>query len=179
LAWALATLATRLPSRVALTILLTLLVVQTLDLHGAHEARRQNARSPGFYAWSNPMASPLWAQILPRYTHLVLYPPPQCGPSPLAWEPAAYQAGLHGLTLNAGGVARPDDAARLRYCHDLGEAMKAGRLDPQTLYLVPASEVGAIRGRTLPPAACGVIDTVSVCVTAESHARWPATAQLW
>jgi hypothetical protein len=109
---------------------------------------------------------------------LVTYPPPQCGPAPIAWEPAAYQAGLHGLTLNAGGVARPDDAARLAYCHDLGEQVKAGHLDPQTLYIVPPSEVGAIRQAARPPAVCGPIDTVSVCVTAESYQRWRDLAPL-
>ena len=46
MASALATIATRLPSRVALTVLLTLLIVQALDLHGAHEERRRGARDP-------------------------------------------------------------------------------------------------------------------------------------
>ncbi len=178
MASALATIATRLPSRVALTVLLTLLIVQTLDLHGAHEERRRGARDPNFYVWANPMVSSVWGQVLPAYHHLVIYPPPQCGPAPIAWEPAAYQAGLHGLTLNAGGVARPDDAARLRYCHELGDQVKAGHLDPQTLYIVPPSEVDAIRQAAQPPAVCGVIDTVSICVSAESYQRWRDLAPL-
>ncbi len=178
MASALATIATRLPSRVALTVLLTLLVVQALDLHGAHEERRRGARDPNFYAWANPMVSPAWGRVLSGYHHLVIYPPPQCGPAPIAWEPAAYQAGLHGLTLNAGGVARPDDDARLRYCHDLGEQVKAGRLDSQTFYIVPASEVDAIRQAAQPPAVCGVIDTLSVCVSADSYQRWRDLAPL-
>ena len=159
-------------------MLLTLVIVQALDLHGAHEERRRGARDPNFYVWANPMVSPVWGQVLPAYNHLVIYPPPQCGQAPIAWEPAAYQAGLHGLTLNAGGVARPDDAARLAYCHDLGEQVKTGRLDPQSLYIVSPSEVGAIRQAAQPPAVCGSIDTVSVCVTAESYQRWRDLAPL-
>jgi len=178
MAWALAIIATRLPSRVALTVLLSLVIVQTLDLHGAHEERRRGARDPDFYAWANPMVSPVWDRALPEYNHLVLYPPPQCGPSPIAWEAAAHRAGLHGLTLNAGGVARPDDAARLRYCHDLGEQVKGGHLEPRTFYIVPPSEVERIRQAAQPPAVCGVIDTVSVCVSAESYQRWRDLALL-
>jgi hypothetical protein len=75
-------------------------------------------------------------------------------------------------------VARPDDAARLRYCHDLGEQVKAGHLDAQTFYLVPPSEIDAIRRAAQPPAVCGVIDTVSVCVSAESYQRWRDLAPL-
>jgi hypothetical protein len=178
MASALATIATRLPSRVALTVLFTLLIVQALDLHGAHEERRRAARDPSFYAWADPMTSPVWDRALPAYSHLVLYPPPQCGASPMAWEPAAHRAGLHGLTLNAGGVARPDETARLRYCHELGEQVKAGHLDPRTFYIVPSSEVESIRKAAQPPAVCGVIETVSVCVSAESYQRWRDVAPL-
>lgn len=172
LAWALAVLSTRLPSRVTLSLLLTAVTLQALDLHGAHEERRRTARDPAFHAWVSPMASPVWHQVLAHYDHLVLYPPPQCGNAPVGYEAPAYLAGLHGLTLNAGGVARPDDAARLRYCHELGDEVKAGRIDDESFYIVPASEVEAIRRASQPPAVCGAIDLLSVCVTAASYQRW-------
>ncbi len=170
LAWALAVIVTRLPSRVALSVLLTVITVQALDLHVAHEQRRQSARDPAFYDWATPMPSPVWHDVLPLYDHLVLYPPPQCGSQPVGYEGPAYLAGLHGLTLNAGGVARPDDAARLRYCHDLGDQVKAGHIDDRSFYIVPASEVDAIRRAA--PAVCGTIDRLSVCVTAASYQQW-------
>jgi hypothetical protein len=161
---------------VTLSILLTALVVQAVDLHGAHEERRRGARAPGFYAWASPMASPVWHQVLPHYEHLVLYPPPQCGGQPVGYEGPAYLAGLHRLTLNAGGVARPDDAARLRYCHDLGDQVKAGHLDDRSIYIVPPGEVEAIRAAA--PAVCGTIDQLAVCVTAASYQPWRDLADL-
>lgn len=172
IAWALSIVITRLPSRVALAILLTLVTVQALDLHGAHEARRQSARDPGFYEWANPLRSTVWHDVLPLYDHLVIYPPPQCGSQPVGYEGPAYLAGLHGLSINAGGVARPDDAARLRYCHELGDTVKAGHIDERSFYIVPRSEVESIRHGSQPPAVCGDIDGLAVCVTASSYQRW-------
>ncbi len=176
LAWALATVIRRWPSRLALTFVIVILTVQAIDLHGAHEQRRQSARDPAFHAWAQPMTSPAWARVLPHYDHLVLYPPPQCGPAPIPYEPAAYMAGLYRLTINTGGVARPDDAVRLRYCHDLGEQFKAGTIDDRSIYIVLPSEVEALRRDSSGGAVCGVIDTLSVCVTARSYSAWQALA---
>src|SRR5690606_635712 len=106
------------------------------------------------------------------------YPPPQCGSSPVSFEPAAYQAGLHGLTINTGGVARPDEIARLRYCRALGDQVKAGTLDDRSLYIMLPSEVEALRRDSNGSAVCGVIDTLSVCVTARSYSAWQARAEL-
>jgi len=178
LASAIATLCTRLPPRLTLTILLAVVTLQALDLHGAHESRRQGARDPGFYEWATPMPSAAWHQILPQYKHVVMYPPPQCGAHPVGYEAPAYLAGLHGLTINAGGAARPDEAARLRYCHDLGDQMKAGRLADDEIYIVTPGEMPAIRSAAQPPAVCGAIDRVSVCVTAASYQRWRELAPL-
>jgi hypothetical protein len=176
--WTIATVVRQWPSRVALSALVAAVTVQLVDLHGAHEDRRRGARDPAFYAWSHPMTSPLWAKVLPLYDHLVLYPPPQCGGSPVPYEPAAWLAGLHGLTLNAGGVARPDLAAQSRYCHDLGDQIRGGQIDDRTLYVMLASEVEALRASAQPPAVCGEIDSVSVCVTAGSYQRWRDLATL-
>jgi hypothetical protein len=107
----------------------------------------------------------------------VLYPPPQCGSAPVSYEGPAYLAGLHGLTINTGGVARPDEAARLRYCHELGDEVKAGRLDERSLYLVPPAEVDAIR-TAAPSSVCGAIDALTVCTTAAAYQRWRDAAPL-
>jgi hypothetical protein len=173
-AWSIAIVVARWPSRVALTALVTAVTMQLVDLHGAHVERRRSARDPAFYAWSHPMSSPVWSRVLPLYDHLVLYPPPQCGGSPVPYEPAAYLAGLHGLTLNAGGVARPDLAAQRQYCHDLGDRIRAGHIDDRTFYVMLPSEVDALRASAEPPAVCGRIDEVSVCVTAASYQYWRA-----
>ncbi len=178
LAWALATTIRRFPSRLALIVILPLVLLQFVDLHGAHEERRQTARNPGFYTWKNPMTSSVWTNVLPLYDHIVIYPPPQCGTPPMPFEPAAYLAGLHGLTINTGGVARPDEGARLRYCRALGDAVKAGNIDDRSLYIVPPGEVGAVRRDSQQRAVCGVIDTLSVCVTADSYQQWRHLAEL-
>lgn len=178
LAWMLASLGRRLPSRVLIGVLCTGVTIQALDLHGAHEERRRGARDPGFYEWTHAMTAAFWHEVLPHYDHLVLYPPPQCGPAPVAYEPAAYLAGLHGLDINAGGVARPDQAAQLRYCHDLGERMKAGDVDAQTFYIVPASEVPALLAAAGGRLRCGPLDGVTACVDARSYEAWRDVAVL-
>jgi hypothetical protein len=160
-------------------VLAAAIVLQMVDLHDAHLGARRYAHDPALHAWAQPMASRAWATALARYDHLVLYPPPQCGFSPLnPPEPAAYVAALRGLTINAGGVARPDDWGREIYCFDLAEAMKAGRLDEQSLYIMLPSEVAALRAAAAQPVVCGVIDTLSVCVTASSYQQWRDVARL-
>ena len=103
------------------------------------------------------MPSPVWHQVLPHYDHLVLYPPPQCGTAPVAYEAPAYLAGLHGLTINAGGVARPDEPRGCAYCHELGEQMKAGRLDDARSTSCRPGGAGD-PAAAQPPAVCGAMD---------------------
>ncbi|MEZ5287120.1 MAG: DUF6311 domain-containing protein [Vicinamibacterales bacterium] len=178
LVWALSVVILRLPPRVALSVLLAVAIVQAIDLHGAHQERRISARDPEFYAWSDPMRDPAWTQVLAGYEHLVLYPPPQCGQAPMPFEPAAYHAGLQGLTINTGNAARPDEAARLAYCHALGDQLKAGQLADDTIYLVPPAEMDAIRHASGGSAVCGDVATVPVCATRASVARWSTAAEL-
>lgn len=177
LAWAAGVIITRLPSRAALMVLTTVVIVQAVDLHGVHEERRDTARDPGFHTWTHPMMSPAWHDVLPAYRHLVLYPPPQCGQAPVPYEAAAWLAGLHGLSLNTGGVARPDEAARDRYCRGLGDQVKAGALDDDSVYIMPEGEVEAVRAAS-PRVVCGRLDTVHVCVTTATADRWRAHAAL-
>ncbi|MEP7119101.1 MAG: DUF6311 domain-containing protein, partial [Acidobacteriota bacterium] len=106
LTWAVATVTTRLPQSIAIAAMGAAVIVQAVDLHAIHEDRRRVARDPGFYAWTNPFVSARWAAIAPHYAHLVLVPPPQCGAAPAPYEPAVRLAALHGLTVNAGVIAR-------------------------------------------------------------------------
>jgi hypothetical protein len=172
------TVVARARAQTALALLAGAAALQMIDLNAAHLERRRNAHDPAFHAWRQPMVAAAWAAALPHYDHLVLYPPPQCGPSPISYEPPAYVARRHGLTINAGGVARPDEAARLAYCHDLGETVKAGVLDERSFYIMLPSEVPALRARAKESVACGVIDALSVCVTASSYQRWREAAPL-
>ena len=149
LAYALSTITARaLPARRATAVLALAVVVQAVDLHGAHRLRHDAARDPAFHTWLNPFDDPRWQVIAPAYTHLALLPPPQCGVSPVPYEAAIGLTAGHGLTINAGVVARRDEQARARYCETLSQAIGTATLADDTLYVVSAQaapEVAAVR----------------------------------
>ena len=176
LTWAVAVIATRLTRPMAMAVLIAAVVVQAVDLHAIHENRRRTTRGTEFYAWTNPFASSRWAAIVPGYAHLALVPPPQCGPAPQPYEPAVRLASQHGLTLNAGVIARGDLGAQRRYCDDLEARITEGRLEPDTLYVVSAVGAAALTSAMGDRVACGRVDAVWVCTVPEAHARWRDTA---
>jgi Family of unknown function (DUF6311) len=176
LAWAVATVARRLPPRTAAIVLAAAVAVQAVDLHGAHRQRAQTARDPAFHAWPRLFASARWAAIAPAYRHVVLVPPPQCGEPPLPYEPALGLAATHGLTLNAGVVARSDTAARARYCAEADREIDAAALRDDTIYLVKPDAARVLRTAAPDRLVCGRIDTIWLCTTAAAHGRWAARA---
>ena len=169
---AIVTVMRRAPGRVGLAVLAGAVALQLADLRGAHAFRRQVSRDPAFHAWVNPFDDPRWHVVAPAYAHLVLVPPPQCGGSPVPYEGAIGLTARHGLTINAGVVARRDEAARASYCAALDADIDAVRLRDDTLYVVspPAAGVLAAMGRER--VVCGAIDGVSFCTTPAAHARW-------
>jgi hypothetical protein len=176
LTWAIVTVATRLPRVWAVAALTAAVVVQAADLHAIHQDRRRTAHGSEFYAWANPFSSPRWAAIVPGYTHLALVPPPQCGAAPQPYEAAMRLAAAHGLTLNAGVIARGDEGAKRRYCVDFDTEIDALQLRPDTLYLVSEPAAGVLTRAGGDRVACGAVDTVWLCATADSQARWAAAA---
>jgi hypothetical protein len=147
-------------------------VIQLADLHGAHAFRRQVAHDPAFHAWENPFDDPRWREIAPAYAHLVLVPPPQCGAAPVPYEPAVGLAAATRLTINAGVVARRDEAARTRYCQSLDAEVAAGTLRDDSLYVVAPDAAPGLAATLGARGACGEIDGVWICSTAAGHARW-------
>jgi hypothetical protein len=172
LVWAVATVATRLSRGAAIVAMTAGVVVQLADLNAAHLDRRRTAHGSEFYAWTNPLASDLWATIAPAYAHLALVPPPQCGAAPLPYAPVMRLASRHGLSVNAGVIARGDDGARERYCTELAGAIDAAALRSDTLYLVSAPEADGLRRVGNDRVVCGEVDAVWICTTREAHARW-------
>lgn len=172
LAWAIATVATRVSRPLAIAAMSVAVVVQAVDLRAIHEDRRRTARSDAFYTWANPFTSPRWTAIVPGYAHLVLVPPPQCGPSPQPYEAAVRLASRYGLTLNAGVIARGDIGAQRRYCADLDARIDAARLDADTLYVLSEAGAAVMTKAAGGRVACGRVDTVWVCSVPEAHARW-------
>lgn len=167
-----ATLVTRVPERIAALILALVVSVQQIDLRTMQAARRQIARSDAFHAFDRHFVSPVWAAALPAYRHLVLLPPPHCSDAPVDYGDAAYTAGIHGLSINAGHVARYDRSRVLSYCHDVGEIMKRGLLNDDSVYVLATTDLPALR-RAAPTAHCGEIDGLGVCVTAgPAYSAW-------
>ncbi|MEZ5289482.1 MAG: DUF6311 domain-containing protein [Vicinamibacterales bacterium] len=176
LVWAVVTVARRLPPRPAVAVLAGAVALQFADLHAAHVQRHDSARDPAFHDWTRRFTSDRWNAIAPEYADLVLVPPPQCGASPIPYEPAVRLAATYGLTVNAGVVARADTAARARYCADADADIDAVRLRDDALYVVSESAAAILARQGGDRVACGRIDTVWICTTAAAHLRWPAAA---
>jgi hypothetical protein len=174
--WAVVTVTRRLPASSAHVVLGLAVAVQLVDLHGAHRFRHDAARDPAFFSWPRLFASPRWTAIAAGYRHLELVPPPQCGEAPIPYEPAVRLAATHGLTVNAGVVARADMAARRRYCADADAAIDAGRLADARLYVVIPAAAAILMRSFGGHVACGAIDSVWICTTAQAHARWAGRA---
>lgn len=178
LASSLALVLTRLPGRVSAIVLAAAVVLQVVDLSGAHGERRVTSRSDAFLTWQNPLPSPAWHQALPHYDHLVLYPPRQCASAPIGFEAPAYLAGLHRVSINSAEVARFDERARSAYCNDLERQLAEGIVDERTMYLMNPANAQRLKSVARTPLVCGVIDVVTVCVTSASYEPWRAAAVL-
>ncbi len=175
---ALGSLVLRLKPRSAGAILAGLLALQLADLHGPHMSRQWTRRDPTWYTWNRPLTSPIWRTALPHYDHMVLAPPPHCGPPPTSFEAAAYLAGIYGLSINGGLVARFDEAASRRSCEALGRWLTEGEIDDRTVYLANPVHIPGFRAAARRPMRCGVLDAVGVCVTARSYAAWQSAGAL-
>jgi Family of unknown function (DUF6311) len=177
-AGALAVVVSRLPHAVAASLLSAGLLLQLIDLHGAHAERRATTRSDEFHAWHSALPSPVWHNVLPHYDHIVLVPARQCGSAPIGFEAPAFLAGLHGLTINSAEVARFNESARRSYCARLEGEIAAGAVADNKLYILDATHAAALRAAAQQPVVCGTIDAALVCVTADSYASWRDQAHL-
>ncbi len=163
LGWAIAVVARRLRPAAAAAVLLAAVVVQGYDLQDAWAARRATARDAGFQQWPRTFASPEWADVT-LHRHLVLVPPPQCGAAPVPYEAAVRFAADHGMSVNAGVIARGDDGARRRYCADLDASIQAARLAPGRVYVVHRAEAQRLTAALGAGVQCVERDAVWACV---------------
>ncbi|AKQ63861.1 hypothetical protein A176_000773 [Myxococcus hansupus] len=146
------------PSLLALTV-----VLQGFDVNLGRG--RQGQEGP---AWTTAPSEALREAAEGR-KHLVLYPPQihdgsgrGCRAGPREFPLWAYRAYRLGLTFNSGYVARLDDSRAQSYCLGLDDDVRAGRLDPDTVYLsIPQRihEFRAIRGTR-----CVQEDRLYLCV---------------
>jgi hypothetical protein len=163
LTWAVVTVARRLRPAIAVSVVAAAVGLQLFDLQDAHAARRRTARDPGFQQWTRRFNSPEWADVT-LHRHLVLVPPPQCGAAPVEYEAAVRFAADHGMSVNAGVIARGDDGARREYCAALDADVRAARLDPGTVYLVHAPMARALTSQLGDRVRCRERDALWSCV---------------
>lgn len=179
LALSLSAILSRLSTRAATALLCAVVALQLVDLREAHAFRRGVARAPEFHAWKPTLASPAWHHLLPNYKHVLLYPPSYCGGAPVDLASIGYLAGLHGLTLNSGLVARVDEQQRLAACRQIADAINRGDVDDANVYLGRPGEIDVVIKRNAQqPVVCGVLDNVGLCVTARSYEAWRHVAAL-
>jgi hypothetical protein len=121
-------------------------------------------------------ASDVWATARGAYRHVALVPPyvvanggavgasaDACG-RPWAWDahvPAAEVAYRLGATMNSAYLARIDAAAVVSACRAQRDALLAGAVDPETIYVVHPSYRPLFRAAR---ATCGVLDGLLACV---------------
>lgn len=153
----------RLPRPAVAPLLLALgLTLQVLDVdlgrgHQAAEGTR----------WSGP--SDALREAARGRKHLVLYPPQSydgsghgCRAGPMDFERWAYRAYRLGLTFNGGYVARLDDRRAQAYCLGLDDEIRAGRLDPETVYLSIPQRLHELRA--IPGTRCTEQEGLWMCV---------------
>jgi hypothetical protein len=167
----------RLSPRAAVALLVGAVLVQAVETRAGYLQRYETARSAVFHHFPGKPQSPVWTEALPHYKHLVMVMPAQCAATPLSFEVAGYLAGLYGLTMNGGEMARPNEAGRVRQCRALADMDTSGAVDNRTVYLVDPSREAGFRGAA-PSLVCGTVDGLRVCVTRASASVWPAVVCL-
>ena len=114
--------------------------------------------------------------VLPSGTPAELAQPPDGNPSrgvvlfpdigglrPLFDDLCARLAADHGLTVNAGVIARGDDSAKRRYCAALDADVRAARIEPGTLYLVHEATARALAAELREAVTCDERDAIWRC----------------
>ncbi|NMO23607.1 hypothetical protein HG543_53480, partial [Pyxidicoccus fallax] len=154
----------RLPRPAAVPVLLAgALTLQVLDVNlGTGQQANEGGR------WNSRPSEALRVAAQGR-KHLVLYPPQShdgsgrgCRAGPMDFHRWAYRAYRLGLTFNSGYVARLDDSRAQAYCLGLDADVRAGRLDPETVYLaIPQREH---EFRAIPGTRCSLEEGLWMCV---------------
>nr|AHE14573.1 putative membrane protein [uncultured bacterium] len=154
----------RLPRVQAASSLLGLvLVLQVLDLNLGEGRQSQHE-----VRWNSPPSPAMEAAAKGR-KHLVLYPPQSydssgrgCRAGPQNFHHWAYRAYRLGLTFNSGYVARLDDARAQKYCLGLDDEIRAGRLDPDIVYLSIPERLHEFQ--RIPGTRCSLEEGLWMCV---------------
>jgi hypothetical protein len=125
-----------------------------------------------------PGGTATWGLATGHYRHVVLHPPVMvdgaghgCQPDDTTFStaeslPFAWQAWQAGMTFNTGYVARVNESRILATCEAVKRALREGRLEEDTVYVVHVSAAARFLEDTAGRATCGSLDGVLVCVSA-------------
>ncbi|MDD5319229.1 MAG: DUF6311 domain-containing protein [Methylococcales bacterium] len=119
------------PLRLATVLLIIGITLQFTDL------RKKFAEFRHQPTWQTPLKDPLWEQAALRYHNFSVIPTQL---EDDAYIPLAHLAALHGAAIDAGYVARPDNAALKAYADKQSDNIAEGRLRSDTLYILPQGE---------------------------------------
>ncbi len=162
-----AVVARRLPHRTAIAVLVTAVMLQTADLWGPMRIVRTAHATP----LVDPLPSPFWDRVLPRYAHLVLNPTNMCSPAGFDYRYFALAAGRARMNINAGYAARHDTAAVEAYCRELAQDTADRRVRDDTLYVVADELVPAMQAAET-PVTCVHVDGFAVCAVTATMQGW-------
>ena len=131
------------PPRLATVLLIIGIALQFNDLRGKFAEFRHEFRHQPI--WQTPLKNPLWEQAAEHYHNISVIPPQPAGD---AYIPLAHLAARHGVSIDIGYVARPDNAALKAYADKQSAEIAGGHLSSDTLYILPhAAKLDAVRSR--------------------------------
>lgn len=163
-------LSARLGPHRATGVLLLVSVLQVLDLSSAQGqfAAQRNAHRE--QPWQTPLTDAAWDELAAARQHLVFMPPPACGVVPAGWVEFQRLAARHGMTFNAGFLARHDGQASEAHCHVLAEQMRHGTLPRNALYVVNPEWKQRLLSGLPAKTECAILNELEACYVPESGA---------
>lgn len=167
LAFAVATVARRLPARIAVAVFAVAACMQLYELTPLNDNRALTRQSD-----FTRLQDPVWAAVANDYSQIAIYPPLfspfRCVPGAasgdlerLGFNGFAVLAADRGMSINSAYLARRDKKAQNKYCTSFISGVDEGVTEPRTLYVV--DEHFAERFHARMPVDCGRIDGSEIC----------------
>ncbi len=136
--------------KVAVAILGILCLAQSVDLYAGWKMNRAATSSLDPTLYSNPLPSPIWADLIKQYQNIkIVAPRDQLIPDNMArflaqeWKRFGRLASQYGLGTNATYLTRGEQPElRLAVNTQLLQAIQNGIYEPRTLYVIPDKELG-------------------------------------
>ena len=119
------------PARIAMGVCAIALAMQVADSSRAFDRIHQQTTA----AWRAPLQHPVWQDVAPRYKRVIYVLPPPQSTAYSTFLPFAAFAARHDMAVNFGYFARVDAERAIEASQALEAAVRANRLDPDSLYV--------------------------------------------